>query len=121
MFASGIRRKLSVVNSWSGQKGYRPELSQGRRNSLAVPILQVAAYLAGFATQTASRTVLILAITSLAIGFHLDLASRPERCGDDRPIVYPQADVTSILTPKVAGLFREVKFSSLGNQVNPHR
>jgi hypothetical protein len=99
-------------------------------------------------------------------GFHMDLASAPEHCGDGRPIVaiamgngrarinddqpfdvnelpatsevvkmidavYPQADVTSILTPKVAALFRErfclevscglcVNFPSLGKQVRSH-
>ncbi len=46
VLASGMRRKYSMVNSWAGQKGYRPELSQERRNSRAVPVLRAAAYLA---------------------------------------------------------------------------
>ncbi len=32
-----------MVNSRAGQKGYRPELSQARRNSRAVPVLRIAA------------------------------------------------------------------------------
>ncbi len=40
--SSGVRRKFSVLNSWKGQKGYRPELSQERRNSRAVPVLGAA-------------------------------------------------------------------------------
>jgi hypothetical protein len=39
-------RKFSVVNSWSGQKGTGLNCRKSGENSRAVPILQVAAYLA---------------------------------------------------------------------------